>query len=288
MDHNGTPGIQTSAGSQALAWGTDECVAWHADLGGTVQRPVQWTVGELNKQTCEYENQRIWTTTGRNGPSAGQCGSGGIWVHLLDGDTGTTTDEIHIPDSQVACNPSTYALGPYGAAVDSNSDLWFHIGHSTDLIHVPYNDLANYEIIDLPQEGYGIAVDSKDRIWLTPTLQGPNLVQRYDPALKTWASAPGGRRSGLGQDRQGRMWFSDDEFGGGKDAGIMALDIDTLALAAQAPVPGTGIIKGVAVDIDGQVWVNRRHDTQVYAYDPATANVTTIGGLVHSVHLLPT
>ena len=63
------------------AWGSDDCVAWYTDFpDATVQRPVAWTTGTRDPTTCQYVDQRVWTTTGKNG-GAGTCREGGVWVH---------------------------------------------------------------------------------------------------------------------------------------------------------------------------------------------------------------
>ena len=82
VESNGTPGIQTSSGANdVLPWGQDECVAWYTAFPEyTTQRPVAWTAGTLNPATCEYEDQKLWTSGCGGGQYPGYGGPGGIDV----------------------------------------------------------------------------------------------------------------------------------------------------------------------------------------------------------------
>ena len=62
----------TSSGpDDILPWGVEECIDWYTPFPqyGT-QRPLAWTQGTLNQETCRYENQKV-RTSGR----AGQTGA---------------------------------------------------------------------------------------------------------------------------------------------------------------------------------------------------------------------
>ena len=115
-------------------------MAWHKPFDEyTTQRPVQWTSGVLNEETCEYEEQKIWTTTGKNG-IPGKCSGGGVWVHRLDGVSGDVEDTVHIPPQTIQCNVN----GPYGGATDADGNYWFHSYYDNRLIRVDYESL-DYE-----------------------------------------------------------------------------------------------------------------------------------------------
>jgi hypothetical protein len=61
-DDNGVPGIQTSQnGGDILPWGEDECFAWFSDLPHGDNRPVAWTNGVFNDETCLWDDVDVWT-----------------------------------------------------------------------------------------------------------------------------------------------------------------------------------------------------------------------------------
>ena len=52
QDVNGMPGIQTSSGgADVLAWGTDDCVAWHTPMNYSTQRPIR---GDVGRRDCPH------------------------------------------------------------------------------------------------------------------------------------------------------------------------------------------------------------------------------------------
>src|SRR5690606_22145084 len=120
-DTNGVPGIQTSTGkNDVLAWDMEECRAWYVDFPTSNQRPVAWTQGSIVPGSSKTSNEKVWTVMSEN-PSLfpGTGGAGGVIVSLVDGATGTIDKQITIPTF------SGEGFGAYGAAVNSNGDLYF-------------------------------------------------------------------------------------------------------------------------------------------------------------------
>jgi len=263
-------GANTSTGpGDVKPWGTDDCVAWFTDFPGkTVQRPVAWTPGVLNTTTCEYEHQKIWTTTGSGGSGPGMCGAEGVTVHLLDGDTGIVDAEVYIPDVEFDCDHTGtllgLGLGPYGGAVDNEGNFWFHGWGNNKLVRV---ELVTGEYEITPGGSYGITVDTEGRVWT-------NWVARYDPVTDQWANPPAsvGGSGGIAQDLQGRIWAAIMD-------GVIWVDMETLAVGDTIPLPYSGQAKGVSADIDGYVWVTFQGDTNAYRIDPDTYAFETVTGL---------
>ncbi len=259
-DRNGVAGLQTSDGSaNVLDFSEDDCIAWWLDFPDmTVQRPVAWTQGTLNLDTCEYENQKIWTVTGDQGTD-GHCGADGVWVHLVDGDTGVIDDSLHIDEVDFPCNNTR---GAYGGAVDNQGNFWFSGWQNGRLARVNFATQA-ITVVDVPGSNpYGITVDTQGRPWLTWP------VRRYDPVLDQWDEIALNASTGIAEDREGRMWVSDG-------ADLLWIDRDTMALGPTIDLPaGDGTIpRGIAVDVDGMVWVVRRLSNLAYRIDPATSQV---------------
>jgi hypothetical protein len=162
VEANGAPGIQTSSGANdVLAWGEDECIAWHTEFPQyTTQRPVAWTAGTLNAATCRYEHQKLWTSGCGGGDVLGFGGPGEITVHRLDGDTGEIEASVEIPGN--LCPP----VGAYGGAVDGEGNFWFNrVGEGSDMLGVVRHDDLDVELYDLPPGvyAYGMTVDGKGR-----------------------------------------------------------------------------------------------------------------------------
>jgi len=267
-------GGNTSTGkADVKPWGTDDCVAWFADFPDkTVQRPVQWSPGVLNPATCEYEHQKVWTTTGALGNGPGKCGESGVWVHRLNGDTGEVENELRIPEAEFACDSSGIAIGygPYGGAIDAYGNFWFQGSGNQKLVRIDF-DSFDYEIFN--GGGYGITVDTKGRVWT-------NFVSRFDYATTTWTSGGGlGGNGGIAQDLGGRMWAAGDSANFNPDGTVFWIDMETMAHGHTVMLPTGGQVKGVSVDIDGYVWAVAEGDSRAYKIDPHTYALEWYEGL---------
>jgi hypothetical protein len=250
-DDNGMAGIQTSNGpTDILAWDTEECVAWFNPFdGATVQRPVAWTPGD-----CP-EDQKIWTVTGEGGQSEGQCGPGSApTVHLVDGMTGDIDDSIDVSAADAPCTQGGGQVGAYGGAVDGDGNFWFHGRENTYLIRVDF-ETHDYEAFDDVVDNwgsYGITVDQEGRVWTTRY----DRVSMFDYDTTSWTHIdmpflPG--ESGLGEDKQGRIWTGGKGLGGNGMNYVGWVDKDTLTVGDSFVLNGE-YPKGVSIDFDGKIW----------------------------------
>ena len=233
---NGMPGIQTSANKDdILAWGVEECVAWHTPFPQyTSQRPVAWTAGDFDQGGCTYTNQKVW--------SAGLVG-GSVEVVRVNGDTGALEATIPIPGISVG------GFGAYGGVVDGEDGFWIMTYVSGfPLVHVS-EDLS-FEIHNAPQSmhPYGITIDHNGRIWIATDIGG---VGRFDPETQQWDQIPGVTGLGIQEHPDGYMWM-----GTWPAMGIQAIDVETMALGPNIPLPEAGgQTKGVSIDFYGYVWL---------------------------------
>jgi hypothetical protein len=266
-DRNGNGMIDTSTGpGDVLAFADEECVAWHTPFPeATTQRPVAWTSGTYDEETCRYEDQKVWTAAANGTGGTWPCdGADGIHVYLLDGETGMVDEDVHMPD--VTCGTT---LGPYGAAVDYENDVWIYIWSAGTIVHVDFETLE-YDTIS--GGSYGITVDTNGRVWV-------DSGQRYDPATGTWASKipaggmPGAGGSGVAEDLMGRIWT-------GTTGGVGWIDAETMAVGDTVPLPdGNVIYRGIAVDYDGFIWAIMVGGNSAHRIDPDTYEVETVTGL---------
>ncbi|MBX7079926.1 MAG: hypothetical protein K1X88_12100 [Nannocystaceae bacterium] len=251
VDGNGTPGLQTSTGKDdILAWGEEECVAWYVPMAYTTQRPVAWTAGTFDEDTCSYHDQKLWISGAMNTDAMN------IDVVLINGDDGAIENMVTVP---IAVN----FYGAYGGAVDAEGDFWFMTYTSgSPLVEVDL-DTLDYEITMMPAEvhPYGITVDHAGRVWFGADI---GATARYDPATTTWMTIPGTTGLGIQEHPDGYMWM-----GTFPTTGIQAIDVETLALGPFIALPSPSQTKGVSIDFYGYVWLVDMTQT-AWRIDPDT------------------
>jgi hypothetical protein len=260
-------GPNTSTGPNDIKpWGQDDCVAWYTDFPeATSQRPVAWTTGVMDDQTCEWSNQKIWTAEGRGGNGGAFCNDDRIYIHRLNGDTGVIEDTVEL------MYPCT-TFGVYGGVVDANNDFWITrlFEGSPGGLRIDYDDLSHTEMGSF--YGYGIAVDHEGKIW-----GGTGVPGKWDPNLNNWTAINGSISNagvGLAEDQQGRMWV-------GINGGIQAFDAETMAFGPEVLFPNETIqSKGISVDVDGYIWAIPDNQSRAYRVDPDDLSFEFIDGFV--------
>jgi hypothetical protein len=270
-EKNGIAGIQTSqGGADILAWEEDECVAWYTEIPHGDNRPIAWTNGTYNEQTCAWEDVNVWTAWSDWAP-------GSAVVVLLDGTTGVPIQQVPIPDLP---SPWPNWHGFYGAAVDADNNVWLSQLQGSNpeqawLVKVDYQTFE-YTAYPAPGEGgYGMTVTSEGYVWLCG-----RETRRFNPANEMWTSVPllGGsvHTGGCMGDGAGILYR-------GSYAQIHGINTLTMEIEHTLDVgqDGDDFIWGVAVDFDGYVWGVPRNGTRAYKVDPATNQIVdTFEGLV--------
>lgn len=251
---NGEPGLQSSSGKDdVLAWGQEECVGWHTPIALTSNRPIAWTSGVVDPDTCDVSDAKVWT--------AGSLAlmSDTARVLLLDGESGEVELDIAVPEMRTDDD-----FGPYGGAVDADNDFWVvNKRNAAQLVEVAFDD-NSYTVYDVPEEifAYGFTVDSEGRIWIGGFDTG---VARFDPSDETWKLNTDVMGFGIQQDFQGRMWTATPPQYEGGD-GVLALDKETMEFVQHVELPGF-FTKGVSVDFYGKVWVVDQ-EAKAFRLDP--------------------
>ncbi|MCB9752365.1 MAG: hypothetical protein H6713_20615 [Myxococcales bacterium] len=208
----------------------------------TVMRPMAWSPGVFNPGTCEFDNQKAWTT----GAVTGQPGS--VHAIMLNGDTGQVEAEINVPELQ------TIGAGPYGGAVDAEGNFWFHSRDAAPypLVRVDGQDFT-YQLwnVPAPVNPYGITIDTNGRIWLAGYIGG---IGRFDPQTETWDVVEGLTGLGIQEDANGRMWIAIYPWGG--TVGAWGLDVETMEQVGLIDLTSyTAQSRGLSVDFEGNIWV---------------------------------
>lgn len=247
QESNGSPGIQTSTDANFLPWGEEECVAWYSPFAYASQRPVAWTQGEFDLNTCSYVDTMLWTS-GSNGSTD---------VLLLDGEDGAVVDMVTLQGY-----PQDF-YGIYGGAVDGEGNFWGTKLGGVMLVRVDIDDMA-VSMWPVPTSSYGMTVDSDGYVWACSGNFG-----RFDPESETWAQGNGGGYAGCMAERgeDGLLWMA-----GGNS--IIGIDRVTLMPVANLPVPSS---YGVSIDYYGYVWTV---GSAAHRVDKETFEVTTYNGLV--------
>lgn len=249
-ESNGMPGIQTASDAEFLAWGDEECIAWHTPMQYLSQRPVAWTRGEFDPVTCRFSEQKVW--------SAGLNTPGTVDFLRLDGDTGALEAKVTITDAVVD------QLGIYGGAVDADGNFWSsQVGQAK--LHFVDHATLEHRSWDMPVGGYGITVDSRGYVW---TCAGN--ASRFDPASETWTVVPAGEYGGCMEDGAGTLYKA-------TPGGVVAIDTTTLEISRTYALPQHA--HGISVDFYGYVWAVSQ-GSEAYRLDPADGSFETVGGLV--------
>jgi len=243
FDANGNGSIQTSIGSaDILPWAFEECRAWFTPLACSTNRPVAWTRGEIDPETCQYD-AKLWTACDAN-------------VHLINGETGDIEETIPTSTGFI-----------YGGAADAESNFW---GLDTSQQQIFRVDAITFDVQYWPLGpggGYGIAVDYLGRPWTC----GGGGVRRFNLAAETWDSV--GPNNGIGgcMTDDTTIWHSNGNV-------LTGYDLETLAVSQTIPLPV--YVHGVSIDFLGKVWGVSFAGSTAYRADPNTGVVDTFNGLV--------
>lgn len=278
-DQNGLDGLQTSTGpNDVLAWGQDDCVAWHRELTQTTgnqnqwgPRPVAWEGAELDPDTCTA-NPRVWVGWYANGANKGE-------FRRLDGHTGDVQDEVSVPWAGAM-------WGPYGGAVNKQGDFWVIGWQRGPLVRI-HEDGSTYDVYDIPDHPgglenwtYGIALDESGRPWISSRAS----VMYFDPETEEfgWIDTGNEMMRGMGADRDGNIWVAveEDAF---EDCALAVFDYEHDQLLAEAiKLPGCSDPVGVSADAEGFVWVIDHGAQLAFRVDPETYMVEqSVGGLIN-------
>ncbi len=243
--------INTSSGpGDVYPFGTDGCFAWYTPMACSSQRPIAWTPGTFNEDTCTWEDESVWSA----------CYNGGTAIDAvrLDGETGAVLDTVAINGI------NSDSFGAYGGASDSGGNFWFSQLGAGKLVRVDKQALT-YEIWNMPISGYGMAVDGSDRAWICGS-----GVARFNYGTQTFDTSNNtdGSAAGCMAD-QTHIWLA-----GGSN--VRGINLETMNVEFNHPVGS--YIHGSSIDFQGNIWGASR-DTRAYRVDPATGTVDTVDGL---------
>ncbi len=222
-DGNGT--IETSkdvdgngviSGGEMLANGTDECVKFQVNPGGSCQRALG--VDKQNHGWAGAWNEKM--------------------LRRMDPDDGHVVQEIGIP------------ANPYGLVIDKGGVIWVSGRGGSVLVRA---DPANNDVQSFTPGGsfdpYGIALDYKGRIW-TGNCCSEHVAYRFDPQAGTFAKAPtSSRPRGLVGSLDGKVYVANDE-----SNKVAVVNADTLQTTGYVDLGSGRFPIGMTIDFDGFIW----------------------------------
>jgi hypothetical protein len=241
----------TSTGPQDVKPWPDGCVLWHTPFAYESQRPVAWSQGTFNEQTCRWENMKVWTSAHDGGTTTAD-------VFRVSGEDGMIEDMVTVNGVQ------THVYGIYGAAADANGNMWGSELSQGLLVNVDLATMA-LQTWPMPIAGYGMTVDHLGYVWVCA-----NQVARFDPATQMWQSSAALSSGGNGcmEDGNGTLWVA--------AASFVGIDINTLAEVGTLALPAR--VRGVSFDFEGYIWGPSINSNEAYRVDPATGAVDTVTG----------
>jgi hypothetical protein len=251
VDRNHDDRITTSrGGDDVLPWGEDECMLWNSPLPGSASNGARATAWDGTEDEDTGRGGYVWI---------GALETNGVFQ--LDGETGEIVAQ------------TTVGNNPYGGAMDGRGNFWIVGGMCTigmcRLVRVNTETLETTPF-DVPC-GYGISVDSQDRIWTSGHSGNRGCVNRLDQDTgeNTTLPFPGLTTNyfrGLAVDNNGSVWVADT----GGD--VLEVDEDTVELVNRFST-GSSEVVGVAVDYQDQIWAVSNGNSRALRIDPDTYEV---------------
>ena len=238
----------TSTGPDDVKPWPDGCIDWYIPFPYSSQRPIAWTQGTYNKDTCRYDETKVWTS-GYNTS---------VDVLLIDGDSGTVDSTIAIG----GIDPGEF--GFYGGAVDGESNFWASQIGNGHLLRVNRETLA-WDTWLTPTYAYGITVDHLGQVWTCH-----NNAARFDPMTETWDIAMDvGGNGGCMEDGEGTLWIANNP--------IVGVDIMTMEVVQTIDLPH--YVHGISIDFEGNVWAPAIFDNRAYRVNPTNGSFNSVTGL---------
>lgn len=238
-DENGNGVIDTSRdedgngvinGSEILAKGQDECVAFIVNPGGSCQRALG-----VDKDNYAWVGE--WYSK---------------VLRRLHPEDGHTVQEIGIP------------ANPYGMVIDKNGVIWVSGRGGNLLVRVdPQSGEVNSYSAPGDFSPYGITLDNKGRVWVA-NYASLNVAWRYDPQTGNWANAPThSHPRGLVGSMDGFVYVANDSA-----SEVAVIHADSLTTQGYVTLGGGRFPVGMAIDFDGFVWAVNQSASSASKIDP--------------------
>ena len=274
IDKNGNGMIDTSPNKDTLLnFADEECILWSTKVSqpfsvGSGPRATAWAPGEFNKDTCKYENQKVWIGW-LTGPGAAMMGR-------LDGATGVVEAMVPLPNWPLTAD-GVNGYAPYGAAVDADGYVWTTAVFTGLAVRIdPVTLEAKIWTSPDGDSHYGMTVDQKGRAWFANYGGTHGGISMFDPKTETFTVVPGTGNNlyrGIAVDSNEQVWVANN--GGTNPCGMMQVAGDTLTAVQFHTFPQCGTPVGMSIDVDGDVWLVD-YNGWAYEIDPETYAKTLV------------
>ncbi len=236
-DKNGNGNIETSVGSNALGFGSDECVRF-------IVKPHN-SENTIRAAGVDKDNH-AWV---------GGWNTKNLW--RLHPDTGAVVDTI-----QISCNP-------YGLVIDQKGTIWVSGRGCSSLVKVDPKTKQIHKVGNGKGSPYGINVDMFGNIWIANT---NNYTSRFTPAVAAggqWTPVSHNQRSrGVATSNDGHVYVALDS-----TSTIAKINAVTATTVAHISLGSGRYPVGIAVDYDGFVWAVNQQKSSASKIDPKTLQV---------------
>jgi streptogramin lyase len=252
VDRNGNGTIETSTGSNALAWGQDECVLLEVALSkgkegtfrpGAANVPYDGAPGP--RGIAIDANNNLW------------AGTYGTYIYYyIDGAGGAILKKIDV---------SSAGHMAYGAVVDAAGILWSADLNRSSVLRLD-TKAGSFKAIPLGQQAYGISLDKKNHLFIAGWCS--NSLARVNTATDQieWLKPTGDSCSrGVAVTNDGDVWVANSS-----SNTVSRWSNDG---QKKTTIPVGNHPTGVATDAEGKVWVVNYGDNSIKRIDPATNKV---------------
>ncbi len=248
VDRNKNGKIDTSTGSNLMAWGQDECVLLEVSLS------------KGNEVTC---------TVGQQCPSNGSGPRGiaidannNLWAgtynqsmyYQINGANGAILKKIDVSPHR-----------PYGGIVDKNALLW-SADLSGNVLRLNTATGAFNQIQLAGSQAYGMGLNRDGRLYVSGWCSNKLMMINTSFGTVAWSKDTGDSCSrGVAVTNDGDVWVA--------NSGSNTVSRWSADGAKKATIKGFQHPTGVATDANGKVWVVDYSSSNIYRINPASNSV---------------
>lgn len=246
VDKNKNGKIETSTGTTALPWGTDECVLFEVALGGN----------SGPRGIAIDKNNNVWAGTYSSQK-----------FYYIDGSTGTILKTI---------DTSSKSHGSYGAVIDQNGIVWSADISNQNVLRL---DPATGSMSNIPlgHMAYGIGLDKAGHLFVAGWTHNKLTRINTITGVKEWtkdSNAYGLR--GVAITNDGDVWVANSYTNT-----VTRWSNDGII---KASISGFSHPTGVATDAEGKVWCVDNSSQNIHRINSVTNQIEltkSIGGSGH-------
>lgn len=245
VDRNKNGKIDTSSGSNLLAWGEDECVLLEVSLNKGSE--VTCTVGQ--KCPNNGSGPRGIAIDANNNLWAGTYNQG--MYYQINGSTGAILKKVDVSPHR-----------PYGGIVDKNGLLW-SADLSGNVLRLNTTTGAFSQIQLSGSQAYGMGLNRDGRLYVSGWCSNKLMMINTSTGAVAWTKDTGDSCSrGVAVTNDGDVWVA--------NSGSNTVSRWSADGTKKETIKGFQHPTGVATDANGKVWVVDYNSSNIYRINPAS------------------